>query len=251
MADRPICFVIAPIGKEGSEIRARSDRILKHIISPVADECGYDAIRADKISEAGMITTQVINHILNDAMVVADLTGHNANVFYELAVRHAIRKPYVQMIQKGESIPFDVAGMRTIDVDHTDLDSVAGAKEELKRQMLSTALDGAKLESPISVAIDLDKLRRSDDPEKRQIGDILQGIAELRSLIEKRLPQGDGQVARVRLSADAARRIIEAGQVRLAEDHPRRKVDVMEELQELERRLSTSDIKLDPPHEEE
>src|SRR4030088_3189951 len=105
MAERPICLVLAPIGKEGSDLRTRSDKVLKHIIGPVAEECGYEAVRADKISEPGMITTQVINHILNDPMVVGDLTGHNANVFYELAVRHAIRKPYVQIIQKGETIP--------------------------------------------------------------------------------------------------------------------------------------------------
>jgi hypothetical protein len=70
MPDRPICFVIAPIGKDATETRLRSDKVLKHIIGPVAEECGYEAIRADKISEPGMITTQVINHILNDAMVV-------------------------------------------------------------------------------------------------------------------------------------------------------------------------------------
>jgi len=58
MPESPICFVIAPIGKAGSEIRARSDKILKHVITPVATECGYDVIRADKISEAGMITTK-------------------------------------------------------------------------------------------------------------------------------------------------------------------------------------------------
>jgi hypothetical protein len=186
MADRPVCFVIAPIGKDGSEARIRSDKVLKHIIGPVAEECGYEAIRADKISEPGMITTQVINHILNDPMVIADLTGNNANVFYELAVRHAIRKPYVQIIQKGETIPFDIAGMRTIDVDHTDLDSVAAAKEEIKRQMQGTAAEGAKLpESPISVAIDFDRLQRSNDPEKRQIADIVQGLNELKTMIAK------------------------------------------------------------------
>jgi hypothetical protein len=147
MAERPICFVISPIGKEGSEARGRADKVLKHVITPVADECGYEAIRADKISEPGMITTQVINHILNDPLVVADLTGHNANVFYELAVRHATRKPYLQIIQKGEPIPSDVAGMRTIDLDHTDLESVAIAKEEIERQIISTAVRGGNWES--------------------------------------------------------------------------------------------------------
>jgi len=129
----------------------------------------------------------VINHILSDAMVVADLTGHNANVFYELAVRHAARKPYVQMIQKGETIPFDVAGMRTIEVDHTDLDSVASTKEELRKQMVSTAVPEARLERPISVAIDFDKLHRSEDPAKRQLADILSAITDLKTAVEQRM----------------------------------------------------------------
>jgi hypothetical protein len=76
-----------------------------HIIHPVAKECGYLAIRADEISEPGIITSQVIQHLLDDHLVIADLTGHNANVFYELAIRHAIRKPVLQLIQKGEQIP--------------------------------------------------------------------------------------------------------------------------------------------------
>jgi hypothetical protein len=182
--EMPTCFVIAPIGKEGSDIRLRSDQILTHIIRPVAKECGYRAIRADHISEPGIITTQVIDHILNDPMVVADLTDSNANVFYELAVRHAIRKPYVQIIQKGERIPFDVIGVRTIELDHGNLDSVSAARDEIRKQMKFTAENPAKVESPISVAIDFERMRGSGDPEKRQISDILMGISELRDMMK-------------------------------------------------------------------
>jgi hypothetical protein len=181
--------VISPIGKEGSEIRSRSDQILKYVIAPVADACGYEALRADKISESGFITTQVINHIINDPMVVADLTGHNANVFYELAVRHASRKPFVQMIQRGEIIPFDLAGIRTIDIDHKDLESVELAKDEMGRQMRAMTVPGVMIENPISTAVDFDNLKRSDDPAKRQLADILQGLGDIKSLIEKRLPR--------------------------------------------------------------
>jgi hypothetical protein len=187
MADRPICFVISPIGKDGTDVRSRSDQILKHVIAPVADECGYTAVRADQISEPGLITTQVINHIINDPMVVADLTGNNANVFYELAVRHAARKPFVQIIQKSERIPFDVAGVRTIELDHTNLDSVASAKDEIRKQMKFTAENPDKIESPISVAIDFERLKQSGDPKKRQLGDILRGIADLKGFVETRL----------------------------------------------------------------
>ena len=49
------------------------------------------------------------------------------NVYYELAVRHATRKPVIQLMQKGEPLPFDVAGTRTIIVDHRDLDSAEDA----------------------------------------------------------------------------------------------------------------------------
>jgi hypothetical protein len=96
MADgEKTCFVIAPIGEDNSEIRRRSDLILKYIIEPAATICRYKAIRADRISEPGMITAQVIQHIVDDPMVIADLTGRNSNVYYELAIGHAIRKPYV------------------------------------------------------------------------------------------------------------------------------------------------------------
>ena len=93
--DPKICFVIAPIDAEGSETRRRSDQVLNHIISPAAEECGYETIRADNISEPGIITSQIIQHLLEDSLVIADLTGRNPNVFYELAIRHAIKKSVV------------------------------------------------------------------------------------------------------------------------------------------------------------
>ena len=113
------CFVIAPIGAPGSETRKRSDQVLKYIIRPAVTSCGYDAVRADEIAKPGLITSQVIQHVVNDPLVVADLTERNPNVFYELAIRHALKKPLVQ-ISQDEVIPFDVAGTRTIFVNHKD-----------------------------------------------------------------------------------------------------------------------------------
>lgn len=184
MADKT-CFVIAPIGESGSDTRKRSDQVLKHVISPAISQCSYKAVRADQISEPGMITSQVIQHIVDDDLVVADLTERNPNVFYELAIRHAIQKPLVQIIKKGEQIPFDVAGTRTIHVDHHDLDSVEAARKEIINQIKSVEKDPSKLETPISVSLDLQLLRQSDDPERRSLADILSEIAEIRSYISK------------------------------------------------------------------
>lgn len=132
-----ICFVIAPIRAPDSATRKRSDQVLKYIIKPAAEECGFTTLRADEIPKPGIITSQVIEHIIDDAMLVADLTEHNANVFYELAIRHAIRRPYVQIIEDSELLPFDVSGVRSIKFTYRDLDSVEFAKNEIIKQMRS------------------------------------------------------------------------------------------------------------------
>lgn len=89
------CFFIAPIGAPGSDERKRSDGVLKYIVQRAAEKVGLHAVRADELGEPGLITSQVIEHILNAKAAVADLTGANPNVYYELAVRHTAQLPVV------------------------------------------------------------------------------------------------------------------------------------------------------------
>jgi hypothetical protein len=180
-----LCFVISPIGDTDSETRKRSDQVLKHVIRPAATLCGYKAVRADEIDKPGMITSQVIQHVVNDDLVVADLTERNPNVFYELAIRHALRKPLVQIIRKGEAIPFDVAGTRTIYVDHKDLDSVEAAKNEIVEQIKALEKDSTDIETPISVSLDLQLLRQSEKPEERSLADLVAAVVDLRASLSK------------------------------------------------------------------
>jgi hypothetical protein len=196
MSEPKYCFVIAPIGDPDSETRKRSDQILKHVIRPAAEACGYKAVRADEIDRPGLITSQVIQRVVNDCLVIADLTERNPNVFYELAIRHAIRKPLVQIIKRGEQIPFDIAGTRTIHVDHHDLDSVEAAKGEIISQVKSLERDASELDTPISVSLELQLLRQSDNPMDRSLADLVGTISELRasvSMLEARLEASDGQ----------------------------------------------------------
>jgi len=180
------CFVIAPIGNEGSEIRKRSDQVFKYIIDPVCRECDFTPERADHLDEPGMITSQIIQRVMNDQLVIADLTGRNPNVYYELSLRHALRKPLVQLIHKDETLPFDVQNMRTISYDHKDLDSVNTAKEDLKRQInLVKDKSPNEIETPFSVSIELQDLRSSDDSRDRNYGELLSVIMSLRSDLQK------------------------------------------------------------------
>lgn len=149
------CFLICPIGSEDSDERKNSDKLLKHVLTPVAQETGYTLVRADRMSESGLITTQILNKIIDCPLVIADLSGGNPNVFYELALRHAVQKPYIQLIQDKERVPFDVSGVRTIHYDLGDLDKVEQTKIEIASQ-IKTIQSGHLPDSPISLAVTSD-----------------------------------------------------------------------------------------------
>ena len=180
-----IAFVISPIGEPDSPERKRADQILKHVIVPVISQFGYKTVRADNISKPGTITTQIITHVINDSLVIADLTGHNPNVFYELAIRHAAKKPVIQIIKKGEKIPFDVSIQRTIQIDHQDLDSVEDAKKELEKQVKAVEGDPSLVDSPISAAVDLEFMKQSGDPELRAIAEFRSTLQEINSRVKE------------------------------------------------------------------
>lgn len=85
-------------------------------MAPAAAGLGLTAIRADQIGKPGQITTEVVDHVRRARIVVADLTGHNPNVYWELGVRHALRLPAVLIADAKEEggLPFDLLQMRTV-----------------------------------------------------------------------------------------------------------------------------------------
>jgi hypothetical protein len=179
MVDSKRCFMIGPIGAVGSPERKRSDQVLKHIFTPAAQLCGYEVpVRADHISDPGTITRQIVERLLEDPLVLADLTGHNANVFYELAIRHAVFKPVVQIIKTGESIPFDVAVMRTVQVDLTDPDSVEAARDEVARQIRAVEADPSHVDTPLATAIDVLGARKGGRSDQAKILEELGRLTE-------------------------------------------------------------------------
>ncbi len=161
-----VCFFISPIGAEGSEERERSDRVLEYIVRPAVEPHGLRAVRGDEIGLPGQITHQVVEHVLNARAAVADLTGGNANVYYELAVRHAAKLPVVLIAGTSERkrLPFDTSQMRTIFFDHTDLKSADNARQAITEQM-THALAGA-VDSPIATAINLQALESGSGVEQ-------------------------------------------------------------------------------------
>lgn len=113
-AGKKTCFVVAPIGSEGTDIRRSTEGLLKAVLKPVLDRFDYEVVIAHEISTLGSITDQVVNNLLEAELVVADLTGLNPNVMYELAIRHCAALPVVVVANKNTKLPFDVVVERTI-----------------------------------------------------------------------------------------------------------------------------------------
>ncbi len=156
----PTCFYIGPIGAMDSSVRRRSDNVLRHVIEEAAPS-GITVVRADMISRDGGITQQIIEYLAQSEIVICDLTGANANVMYELGIRHALDKPTLLICEQGESVPFDLSGERVIFVDTKDLASVARCKCEI-RERISSYLSGmVKIHSPVGRAGIVGDLRAS------------------------------------------------------------------------------------------
>jgi hypothetical protein len=111
------CFVISPIGAEGSEAREHADDVYDYIIKPAMDACAIAAFRSDHLREPGRISEQMFRSLIHDDLVLAVLTGHNPNVFYELAIAQASARPVIILLQKGQALPFDIQDLRCVYYD--------------------------------------------------------------------------------------------------------------------------------------
>ncbi len=150
-----VCFYVTPIGSEDSEERHHSDLFLTSLVEPAVVEFGLSVVRADGIGKPGMITAQVIEHLVRARLVVADLSFHNPNVFYELALRHAMRLPVVQIIRTPDRIPFDLDQFRTVQIDNSSIYTLVPRLEtyrsEIASQIRQALSDDADTSNPLTV----------------------------------------------------------------------------------------------------
>ncbi|PAQ03536.1 MAG: hypothetical protein EOR96_19590 [Mesorhizobium sp.] len=148
------CFYITPIGSPESEQRKHSDLFLGSFVEPALASFGMSVVRADGIDKPGVITKQIIEYIVKSRLVIVDLSYHNPNVFYELAIRHMMRLPIVQIVRKSDPIPFDINQMRTIVIDTTDIftliPKIASYQSEISSQVRRALENADEVETPIS-----------------------------------------------------------------------------------------------------
>ncbi len=161
------CFVISPIGSEGSETRINADDLYDLIIEPALDKFNFQIIRGDMVTTNDSITDDIIKRIQNSELCIIDITGHNPNVFYECGRRHETAKPFILMRKKGEEIPFDLMDIRAVEYDLSDPRKAKNSKDNLRKFVNEFEQTGYGSESPTasltSIADVLKRLERKID----------------------------------------------------------------------------------------
>ncbi|GMU82323.1 MAG: hypothetical protein AMXMBFR47_21940 [Planctomycetota bacterium] len=137
-----VCFVVSTIKDADTPERTHADAILNQYIEKSLDGTGLKVVRADKIGEPGMISRQIIEYVIKSKLVVVDLSFHNPNVFYELALRHVTGKPTVQVTRACDKLPFDVGNARTIPIDTSDGYTMVREIDTIRSQ-IATAIRSA------------------------------------------------------------------------------------------------------------
>jgi len=168
MARVKTCFVIMPFGKKPDSVSGGAsidfDAVYERFIKKTIEDVGLKCLRCDEIDKPGLIHTDMLNHIFDDDVAVVDITTLNANVFYELGVRHALNKSVTVLIRrKGTSLPFNIAGLRVIDYDYEHLDTDEDSRQ-LLRSFVQAGLKNSNPDSPVHTS--LDRLRVAGN-EKR------------------------------------------------------------------------------------
>jgi hypothetical protein len=130
------CFVIMPFKKQ-----QLLQQVYEISIAPAVQDAGFTCTRSDKIPKAGLVLEDILKATYHADVVIADITGSNANVMYELGLAHGFAKPVVMLSQDMAKAPFDLRNYRIIPYKTT-----FGADAELRREIKS-ALE-ATLHSP-------------------------------------------------------------------------------------------------------
>ncbi len=193
----PLCFVLMPFGRkpDGAGASIDFDAVYQQLIKPAIQDAGLEPIRADEEMTGGIVHKAMYERLILCEYAVADLTLANANVFYELGVRHAVR-PHstVLMFASGTRLPFDVQLDRALPyrLSSAGEPDDAQATRTLLAERLIAARD-ASVDSPVFQLVegfpDIDRLktdvfrdrfRYSEQWKERLASDRAEGIDAVR-----------------------------------------------------------------------
>ena len=185
------CFIITPIGNNDSIIFRKAKGVIESAVKPVLEKYGFGSIKAAyEINISGMINTQIINHIIDDDLVIVNLTEKNPNVMYELCLRHVVAKPIIHICENGTVLPFDIKDSRTIFYTD-DMLGVEELKNNIRLFMDEMDYSGEYRDNPIYNATKTQHLLKELDDSKTVDVAEREMLKQILEILSKKDREGD------------------------------------------------------------
>ena len=239
LAHQPLCFVLMPFGEKPSPGGTIAfDAVYEQVIVPAIEAAAMQPIRADEEQVGGVIHKPMFERLLLCDYAVADLTTANANVFYELGVRHAARHhSTVLLFAEGRGqLPFDIGLLRALPYQLNGAGRPLNVEQT--RAALSERLQAARraeVDSPLYQLVDgypdvahqstdvfRDRVRYAAEMKQKLAAARKQGLAAVRAIEAELDPLEDAE-AGVIIDLYLSYRAVKAWpeMIRLAECMPR------------------------------
>jgi hypothetical protein len=175
-----------PIGAEGSDIRKNSNEVYNYLIIPGVSQAKrmYKCIRADEVQKPNNIVKDIARKLKTAEVVIADLTGQNPNVFYELGVRHALGGKTIILSQSLNDVPFDLRSIRTIIYDTKTPSGNDATKKQIAKFLQELDDEPGESDNPVTETIGKIPERISDS-QPAGLGDsVAHELEQLRRVID-------------------------------------------------------------------
>jgi hypothetical protein len=139
-------FVIMPFSKTESYTVEQWTEIYTDVFEPAILACGYSCERANPV--VGDLMKSIVSKLRHSNIVLADVTDRNANVFYELGVRHSLSKRTIIITQQDDHVPSDLKGSWFLRYGISPA-QVNRFKREIHRLIKEIETDPEKIDNPV------------------------------------------------------------------------------------------------------
>jgi len=162
MTQKEICFVIMPFGEW-------FDQYFELLYAPAIAEAGFEPVRTDSLYRPSAIVNDIWELTKRAKILLADLTGKNPNVFYELGLAHALAKPVILLSESLDDVPFDLRALRVINFNKNVPDWGKSLAEKITRAIKEVVASPREAVLPTFLNIDRTAIDKVSGQEREML----------------------------------------------------------------------------------
>lgn len=180
---KKLCFIIMPF-------KPILKKVYLKAIKPACENAGFAPERLDEEKGPSNITREIVEKIFDSTVMIADMSGWNPNVFYEMGVAHTIANKTILVIHENDDLPFDVRTYRCIQYKRTE-PGLEALKNNLIDALNNFAEWSQKPNNPVQdfkpYPIPGTRLRREQNPAREKIAALERELKSVKSALTRRL----------------------------------------------------------------